>query len=118
MTDVLAFTITVTSLVVALAVLASLVVGRYRWRRTAPVLLLTELAVLALAVSDLLGLGDRRPAEPGTHLAYLATAVLVLPVAAHQTRRDDDRWAGALVVLALVVLAVVVVRLVSTGRPA
>ncbi|HEX4722898.1 MAG TPA: hypothetical protein VH333_10315 [Pseudonocardiaceae bacterium] len=117
MIDGLAFAITMASLGAAALVLCLAATGRYRWRRIAPTLLIIELAVLVEAVTDLACLfGGSHVAEPATHLAYLATSVVVLPVVAGQASRDDGRWAAVLVGVALLVLAVVVVRLTATGR--
>ena len=117
MIDALAFTITTASLAAAVLVLCLAATGRYGWRRIAPTLLLIELAVLVQAVADLTRrFNGAHLTEPATHLAYLATSVLVLPVVAGQASRDDGRWAALLVGVALLVLAVVVIRLTATGR--
>jgi uncharacterized membrane protein len=118
MTDLLAFAVTITSLLVGIVVLVLLLTGRYRWRRVLPALVVVELAVLLLVGMDIVGLlTGTHPVEPATHIAYVVTTALILPVLAGYAARDTDRWAGSLVVLALLVLAVLVVRLTTTGRP-
>lgn len=119
MIDAIAFSVALASVVAAGLVTIRLATKRYRWRTIVPVLLAVEAMLVALVVLQLAGLaGGHRPAEPATHLAYLGTSPLVLPVAAGQAGGDDGVWAGLLVAAAAFVLAVLVVRLQTTWRPA
>ena len=119
MIDALALSITVLSLLTGLVVLVQAGTGRFRRGRVSPTLTLIQLALVVQAAADVLGLGrGHHPREPATHLAYLAVSLVLLPLAAYETRRDDGPWSGVLVAVALVVLAVIVVRLTATWRPA
>lgn len=107
--DRLAFTVTMACVVGAVVVLVR--------GRALPVVATVEALLAGLAVCDLIGVvAGHRPAEPATHIAYVATAVLVLPVAASRTRGDDGVWARALLAVALGICAVLVVRMTATGR--
>lgn len=118
MIDQLALAITLACLIAALYVGVRGVLGRHRWRGTWPTLAVIECAMLVQAGVDLLAQASgRHPGEPVTHLAYLATSLAVLPVAASQAARDNGRWAAVLVAVALLVLAVVVIRMQTTWRP-
>lgn len=115
MIEPLAIAITVVAALAALVTGSVCVAGTYRWTALAPTLALVEAALAIQAVVDLVGIArGHRPGEPGVHLAYLATSVLVIPAAAAQVRGDDDRWSGALCAAALLVVAVLVVRLATT----
>lgn len=107
--DRLAFAVTMACLVGA-AVVAL--------RGRALAIVVTIEALLAgLAAVDLIGIvAGHRPAEPTTHVAYVVTAVLVLPLAAARTRRDGGVWARALLAVAMGICAVLVVRMMATGR--
>ncbi|HEY3632561.1 MAG TPA: hypothetical protein VGL21_16775 [Jatrophihabitantaceae bacterium] len=119
MIDAVAFSVALASVAVAGLVAVRLATRRYRWRAVVPALLAIEAMLIVLAVLDIAGLiGGHRPAEPATHLAYLGTALIVLPVAGSQAAGDDGLWAGLLVAGAAVVLAVLIVRLQTTWRPA
>lgn len=119
MIDAVAFSVALACVVVAGFVGIRLATRRYRWRAIVPALLAIEAMLIVLAVLDIAGLaGGHHPAEPATHLAYLGTAPVVLPVAASQAAGDDGLWAGLLVGAAAVVLAVLIVRLQTTWRPA
>jgi hypothetical protein len=118
MIEPLALATTVSCLVLGLVILIRAAVGRYRWRTIMPSLVVVQSAVVIQAVAVAVALvTGHRPGEPATHVAYLAASVLVLPVAAAQTARDDGGWAGVLVAVAVLVLAVVVVRMQATWRP-
>lgn len=117
MIDALAFAITVGCVGGGGVVLLLAATGAYRWRRIVPTLLAVQACVVVQAVLDVAGMvGGHRPAEPITHVAYLVTSLVVLPAATGAAGRDDDRWAGALVAVALLVLAVVVIRQETTWR--
>jgi hypothetical protein len=115
--DPLAFGITLACVVTAITLIGSVITGRYRVRGFAPAFLLVEVALLVQAGFDVAGLiGGHRPPEPLTHAAYLATSLVVLPVAVGATSREQDRWSAGVVAVALLALAVVVVRLTTTWR--
>lgn len=117
MIDSLAFASTLACVVTALTLIVAAITGRYRVRGFAPAFILVELALVAQAVFDVAGLvGGHRPPEPLTHLAYLVTSLVVLPVAVGATSREQDRWSAGVLAVALLALAVVVVRLVTTWR--
>lgn len=119
MIDALSLAITVTCGAAGLAVFGAALLSRYRWRAALPTVILLETALLIQAILDIAGLlGGHHPAEPATHLAYLVTSLAVLPVAGSQVVRDDGRWAGILLAVALIALAIIVVRLQTTWRPA
>jgi hypothetical protein len=119
MIDALSLAITVTCGVAGIAVLCAALLNRYRWRAALPTVIVVEAALLIQAVLDIAGLlGGHHPAEQATHLAYLVTSLAVLPVAGSQVIRDNGRWAGILLAVALLALAVIVVRLQTTWRPA
>lgn len=118
MIESLAFTTTVVCVAGGFVVLGTGLAGRYRRRRVLPALVVIELALLVQAAADVAGLlGGDHPGEPGTHLAYLVTSLVILP-AALGTAPDDGRWAAVLIALALLVLAVLVIRMQTTWRPA
>lgn len=119
MIDALALTITLLCLGTAAVVGAQTVAGSFAWPRVGPVLILVEVALLVLAVLDLVGLaGGRPPREPGPHFAYLLTSILLGPVVVAEARRTRGRWGPTMLVLGLAATAVIVVRLRATGRPA
>ncbi|MFC0038862.1 hypothetical protein [Actinomadura rayongensis] len=101
---------------VLLAVLAgwSAVVGRPRPGALPAGLVVLEGALLVQAGVDLAG---PRAAEPGVHLGYLVTSVVLLPVAGTAFARDRGRWACAALAAVCVAVAVVTVRLHATGAP-
>ncbi|MEW2505597.1 MULTISPECIES: hypothetical protein [unclassified Amycolatopsis] len=119
MIETLAFATTVVCVAGGLAVLGTGLAGRYRRGRTLPALAVVELALIVQAVADVIGLltGDR-PAELGTHLAYLTTSLVLLPVAAAWSANEQGRWAAVVIAVALLALAVVVIRAQTTWRPA
>ncbi|KAA0022228.1 hypothetical protein [Antrihabitans cavernicola] len=109
MTDRLGFLVTTACLIGALCVVAR--------SRTLPIVIGVEVLLATLATVDLIAMAaGHRPIEPATHAAYLATPVLVLPVAMTRVGKDDGRWARLLLGAAFVVCAVVVVRMTATGR--
>ena len=119
MIDALSLAITATCAIAGLIVLATAALGRYRWSAALPTVVIVELTLLIQAILDAIGLlGGHHPAEPTTHLAYLVTSLAVLPVATTQIARDNGRWAGVLLAVALLALAVIVIRLQTTWRPA
>ncbi len=119
MIDQLAIGITGACLVTGGLVLIRLVRRRFRRRDVTPTLVPLELGLLVQAGLDVAGLAHgHRPAEPPTHIAYLVSSVLVVPSAAGQTREDDGRWSGALLVLVLLITAVLVVSMQTTWRAA
>ncbi|MEV8609824.1 hypothetical protein AB0383_18165 [Amycolatopsis sp. NPDC051373] len=119
MIETLAFATTVVCVAGGLAVLGAGLAGRDRPERALPALAVVELALVVQAIADVTGLlaGDR-PAEPGTHLAYLATSLLLLPVATAWAANEQGRWAALVIAVALLALAVVVIRAQTTWRPA
>ena len=117
MIEPLAFATTVVCGLGAFAVLAAGLAGRYRHRPMLLALLAVEIVLVVQAIADVTGLlGGHRPTEPGTHLAYLAASLLVLPAAGFWGARDEDRWAAAVVVVALLALVVLTIRLQTTWR--
>ncbi|HVX43562.1 MAG TPA: hypothetical protein VHC49_06740 [Mycobacteriales bacterium] len=117
MIDALSLAIAVTCLGGSAAALISGVTQRFRWRTMAPTLVLLEIALVGQAVADVLGLArGHRPGELATHLAYLSTSLVILPVAAVQSGGEDGRWPSLLIAVALLTLAVLVVRLQTTWR--
>ncbi|WIX79441.1 hypothetical protein QRX50_01075 [Amycolatopsis carbonis] len=119
MIETLAFATTVVCVAGGLAVLGTGLAGRYRRGKTLRALAVVELALIVQAVADVTGLltGDR-PAELGTHLAYLATSLVLLPAATAWSANEDGRWAAVVIAVALLALAVVVIRAQTTWRPA
>ncbi|MEA5364306.1 hypothetical protein VA596_32585 [Amycolatopsis sp., V23-08] len=113
MIEPLAFATTVVCLLSGLTALVTAALGRYRWPRWRPLAVLIECALLAQAIVS--AVGDH-PAEPGTHLAYLATSLVVLPAGTAWGARENTRSAGALFALLLLTLAVLVVRIRTTAR--
>ncbi|WP_326568667.1 hypothetical protein VSH64_44125 [Amycolatopsis rhabdoformis] len=119
MIEALAFATTVVCVAGGFAVLGTGLAGRYRRGRTLPALAIVELALIGQAVADVLGLfGGDRPAELGTHLAYLATSLVLLPAAAVWSAGEEARWSAVVIAVALLAVAVVVVRAQTTWRPA
>lgn len=117
MIDALSLAIAVTCLGGSAAALVSGVTQRYRWPVMAPTLLLIEIALLGQAIADVISLlRGHAPGELATHLAYLSTSLVILPVAAMQSGGEDGRWPGVLIAVALLILAVLVVRLQTTWR--
>ena len=90
--------------------------GRARPRVLAAALVLVAVAA---AGTSLLGavslLRGPRPVELATHLGYLVTAPLVLPVTASSVADLPGRWQSAAFAVGALVLAVVLVRVVATG---
>lgn len=113
MIESLAFATTAVCLLAGLTALAVTAAGRYRWPRWRPLAVLVELALLAQAIASAV---CDHPAEPGTHLAYLATSLVVLPAGTAWGARGTTRSAGALFALLLLTLAVLVVRIRTTAR--
>ncbi|MFI5614636.1 hypothetical protein [Amycolatopsis sp. NPDC051903] len=120
MIEPLAFTTTVVCVAGGLVVLGTGLAGRYRRTRVLPALAVFELVLVVQAVADVVGLvTGAHPREPATHVAYLATSLVVLPAATAWTARDGDRREAAVVLaVALLALAVVIVRAQTTWRPA
>lgn len=119
MIDALAFALTFGCLVAAGVLVVRLVRARFSWATSWPLLALVQVGLVVQLFADVAGLAaGHRPSEPGTHVAYLVTSVLMLPPAAVQVRGDDGRWAALLLVVAFVVTAVLVVRLQTTWRSA
>ncbi|MCW2686377.1 MAG: hypothetical protein JWR37_1267 [Mycobacterium sp.] len=119
MIDPLAFGTTLACLVTAIALVVTVVTGRYRLRGFAPMFALIQLMLVVQAVLAVVGLVDgHRTPELTTHLAYLVTSQGVLPVAVATTSRQEDRWSAGVLAVALLALAVVVVRLITTWRTA
>ncbi|MGW4486772.1 hypothetical protein ACWEOE_23360 [Amycolatopsis sp. NPDC004368] len=119
MIETLAFATTVVCVAGGLAVLGTGLAGRYRRRRTLPALAVVQLALIVQVVADVAGLlGGDRPAEPGTHLAYVATSLLLLPAATAWSAPENGRWGAMVLAVALLAVAVVVVRAQTTWRPA
>lgn len=117
MIEVLAFATTVVCVLGGVVVLGAAAFGRYRWRSVLPTFVVLELVLVVQAIADVAGqAGGHRLAETGTHVAYLATSLIVLPATSTQTARDDGRWSGLLVAVALLALAVIVVRMQTTWR--
>lgn len=119
MIETLAFATTVVCVAGGLAVLGTGLAGRYRRAKALPALAVVELALIVQAIADVTGLltGDR-PAELGTHLAYLATSLVLLPAATVWSADEQGRWAAVVIAVALLALAVVVIRAQTTWRPA
>lgn len=119
MIDALSFAITLACLGTALTVGARLVTGRFTWAGTARAVVTLQYVLLVQAAFDVGGLvAGHRPRELSTHLAYLAVAVAVLPIAMVQTRGDSGRWSAAYLLVALLVAGVLVIRLQTTWRSA
>ena len=114
MIEPLAFATTVVCLLGGLTALVVSAAGKYRRPRWRPLVVLVELALVVQAIADLVS--EHHPAEPGTHLAYLVTSLVVLPAALAWGARDTSRVAGTLIAVALLTLAVLVVRLQTTWR--
>jgi hypothetical protein len=117
--DPLAFGTTLACLATAFTLVVAVFTGRYRLRGFAPMFVLIQLALILQAVLDVVGLvGGHRTPDPTTHLAYLTTSLVLLPVAVGTTSRQEDRWSAGVLAVALLAVAVVVVRLITTWRTA
>ena len=99
MIEPLAFATTVVCLLGGLTALVVSAAGKYRWPRWRPLVVLVELALLAQAIADLVS--EHHPAEPGTHLAYLVTSLVVLPAAWRGAPATLLASRGALLAVAL-----------------
>ncbi|WP_375425079.1 hypothetical protein [uncultured Friedmanniella sp.] len=105
------------AILVGLGCLACCLVGRPRPRVLDGALVVAGLGAAGTAAAAVAGLlSGIRPAELGTHLGYLVTAPLLLPVTAGVVGGDRGRWGSAAFSTGCLVLAVVVVRLVATAR--
>jgi hypothetical protein len=116
-TDALAFAVAALSALSALGVVVATVGGRFRRHAVGPLLVALESGLVVQAVLDVLAqLRGHVPGERAVHLAYLVVSLVLLPLAAYETRRDDSVWSAAVVVIALVVLVVLVIRMQTTWR--
>jgi len=115
--DALSLALTVLAAGTALAVLATAAGGRFRRSAFAPALSLLEAGLAVQAALDVIGLArGHRPGEQATHVAYLVASLVVVPLAALETRRADGGWSAALLAVALVAVAVLVIRMQTTWR--
>jgi heme A synthase len=94
--------------------------GVFALRRNRPAFLDRLLLVLegALVVRAMLGVGalvSGAHAYPGaTHVAYLFTSVVLLPVMFATLADDRSHWSAAVIVVACLALAVIAVRVQMT----
>ena len=112
-----ALALTIVAYAVALAAILALhaVRGVERGPRVNAALALVQVATTLLVVVD--GVSRARELNGsalGTHVGYLVTAVIVLPVSFTVAGTDRGRWGNAAMSFACLLLAVVVVRLLQT----
>jgi len=81
-------------------------------------LVLLEVALLAQAVAAVVRIaGGERPEEFATFIGYLATSVLVVPLAVVLSVMERTRWGAVIVGAAAVVAAVLTLRLQQVWTP-
>ena len=107
--------------VVGYAVLVALVAAysAYRWRERPPwlasmVWMLEALAALRGVAGLGMLLSGTRPDSYATHLGYLVTSVVVLPLALRSVDDDHGPWSLGVLGVAALAVGVVSVRLVMT----
>jgi hypothetical protein len=59
-------------------------------------------------------LGDHRPAEYSTHVGYLVSSVLVLPIALRSVADDRGPWSMGVVIVAAIAVTVISLRMMAT----
>jgi uncharacterized membrane protein (DUF2068 family) len=117
MIDALAFAVALLAAGTAIAVGVAAARRGYRRAAFGPAVGVLQSGLVVQAVLDVVGLArGHHPGEPATHLAYLVASLIVLPLAAYETRRDDGGWSAVVLAGALVVVAVLVVRMEATWR--
>lgn len=98
-----------------LAFLAAVRPPRHRAHLTSGAVILEILLVVVAGSSVWTMLSGHRPAEPATHVGYLACSVLLLPLLVVRPRTDrDTRWDSAVLGVAAVGVGVVVLRVGAT----
>jgi hypothetical protein len=81
-------------------------------------LVVVQVAVLVQAVLALVRMGGgARPVELATFVGYLATAVLVMPLAVMLSFMERTRWGSVIVAVAALVVAILTVRLQQVWTP-
>jgi hypothetical protein len=114
--NALAVTITVYALVLAAVLGWHAVTGKQRGPRAIAAVVLVQAAAMLLVVVDAVrSIGDRGGSDLVVHLAYLVTAVIVLPVSFTVAGADRTRWGNAAMSVGCLLMAVVVVRVQQTG---
>jgi hypothetical protein len=114
-TAALRLTVIVYALGVMVVCTWSAVTGRARPSIVTAALAMLEIGVLGQALVDAIAVAQgRHGSELAVHLGYLATSVIVVPVAAASVRLDPRRWGSAALAIGCAVLAVVSLRLDQT----
>ena len=93
---------------------------RHRWLDAAQVvaLIAVELVLLAQAVAAIVRIfGGERPGQFGTFVGYLATSVIVLPLATLLSFMERTRWGSVIAGVAGLVVAVLTLRLRQVWVP-
>lgn len=73
-----------------------------------------EVLAVVLALGALAALGEGRPEELSTHLGYVASVVLIMPIAMLSVREDRGPWSSGVVAVAALATGVVAVRIMMT----
>lgn len=90
--------------------------GRPRSTLVAPAAIVLQTALVLQAVVDLLAVArGYNGAELSTHIGYLVTSLVVLPVTVASIRLDAGRWASAAFAIGCLVVAIVSIRLHQTA---
>ena len=97
---------------VAAAVGVALHAPRPRWLDQLAWML--EVLAVVLAVGALAALREGRPDELTTHLGYVASAVVMVPIALLSVREDRGSWSSGVVAVAALATGVVAVRIMMT----
>jgi hypothetical protein len=114
--NALAVTLVMYGLVLAAVIGWLALTGRPRGPRVDAALALVQVAALALVVVDAVRtIGDLDGSDLVVHLAYLVTALIVLPVSFAVAGEDRTRWGNVALSVACLLLAVVIVRVQLTG---
>ena len=119
MIDGLSLALSVVCLIAALTAAVGAATRRYRRANYDPTLVILQVALMVQAMLDVVAwVRGHRPGEPATHAAYVVASLVVLPLAAVETKFDDGGWSAGLLIVAFVVLAVLVLRMQTTWRSA
>jgi hypothetical protein len=73
-----------------------------------------EVLAVVLALGALVALGQGRPEELATHLGYVASVVVIMPIAMLSVREDRGPWSSGVVAVAALATGVVALRIMMT----